>query len=97
MADFEELIITVGGVNTTGGAENISVPIFLNNSLIVYGFQLGISHDEDLIFKNVSLTSRTENAVIEFSDSNGEILIAAVLEEGISEGDESVLNLIFDL
>ena len=97
VATGEILIISVSDVNTTAGATNVSVPIKLDNNVTVYGLQLSISHHPDLIFKNISLTSRMSDAIIEANDVDGEILIASVLENGISEGNGTIINLIFDI
>jgi hypothetical protein len=97
IADNETLIITISDVNTTVGSQNVEVPILLENNVTVYGIQLSISHHPYLIFDNVSLTSRTEDAIIEFNDVDGEILIAAVFEDGISAGNGTIFNLTLDI
>ena len=97
IATSETLVITISDVNTTAGSQNVSIPINLSNDVNIYGLQLGISHHSDLIFKNISLTSRTNNITISFNDENGEILIAMVAENGIFPGNGTILNLIFDI
>lgn len=97
IADSENLIISLADINTTAGSQNVEVPILLENNVTVYGLQLGISHSSDLVFKNISLTSRMEDAIIDANDLDGEILIAAVLENGIIAGNGTILNIIFDI
>lgn len=97
IANTETLILTVSDVNTTSGSQDVNVPVFLENNVTVYGLEIGISHDSDLIFKNISLSDRMNNSIIDFNEADGEILIVAVLEEGISPGSGEILNLTFDI
>ena len=97
VATSETIIIAISDVNTTAGSQDVSVPILLENNVTVYGIQLKISHSPDLIFKNISLTSRMDGAIIEANDVDGNILIASVLENGISSGNGTIFNIIFDI
>jgi len=97
VATSETIIIAISDVNTTAGSQDVSVPILLENNVTVYGIQLEISHSPDLIFKNISLTSRMDGAIIEANDVDGNILIASVLENGISSGNGTIFNIIFDI
>ena len=97
IANEEILIISLENVNASAGTQNLEVPINFDNNVTVYGIQFSVPHDNDLIFKNISLTSRTEGAIVDANDVDGEILIAAVKEDGISAGNGTILNLVFDV
>ena len=99
IADIEfAATMVITNQNTVANSTNIQIPITLENNNTIYGIQFEIYHNTtDLIYKNVLTTNRTTNATIENKYYQERIRLALVTDAGITPGNGTILNLIFDV
>lgn len=94
---IQNVTIETGNFTEFSNRTNISIPVSLNNNESVVGFEFSLNHTNYLIFKGINATSRMPNAIIEAFDENGFLKMAALIENGISAGNEPIMSLIFDV
>lgn len=94
---IEDVTIEIHSLTNFSNTTNMSIPVNLNNNGTVIGLQVDINHTNYLIFKGISATPRIPNATIEALDNNSLLKIALLSNPGISPGNGSILNILFDI
>ena len=80
---------------TVQGGDNFSIPISLNNQLVVAGFQFTLTDTPDLLTGVEALpTERTEGFTMSVNEFNGELIVVAFSLTGatIEVGDGPVVE-----
>lgn len=90
--------VVLQNVSAALGADNVSVPIKLNNTQPVAVFEFIVNHTSNIDFKGVEATSRMPNATIEWNKlSATQVKIAAFVPNNITAGTGAIMNLKFDV
>ena len=93
----QTLIFKVENVTYSSNLSNVSVPLYLDNDILVDGFQFEVNHTPYLRLTGVQTTSRMINSTIEYLDANGTISMAVLTQSSIQLGNGSIMNLTFDI
>lgn len=90
--------IEVGNVAAPAGSINVSVPVLMSNNETIAGFQFTMNYSTSfLILKDVTATGRMPNVTIIFSNQPPLAEIAALDANGVSPGNGTIMNIIFDV
>jgi len=90
--------IIIGNLTSSPEETNVIIPIILKNNESVAGFQFDINYIPYFIYKGYEVTSRMPNAsVVVNNNSLGVLKVAVLIPEEIETGNNTILNLIFDV
>jgi len=90
--------IIIGNLTSSPGETNVIIPIILKNNESIAGFQFDINYTTYLIYKDYEITSRMPNAsVVVNNNSLGVLKVAVLIPEEIEPGNDTILNLIFNV
>ena len=92
------LNISLVDKNATAGSINVPVAMKVNNNDSIDLFEFTVQHPSYLILKNVTPTSRMINSTILWDAVNLTYTnVAGFVESSITQGNETILNLVFDV